>query len=32
VEENMTDNEPIPMDMDDYQDEDFQQDEDLENG
>jgi hypothetical protein len=32
VEENLNDNEPTPMDMDDFHDEDFQQDEDIEKG
>jgi hypothetical protein len=32
VEENLNDNEPTPMDMDDFHDEDFQQEEDIEEG
>jgi hypothetical protein len=32
VEENLNDNEPTPMDMDDFHDEDFQQEEDIEKG
>jgi hypothetical protein len=32
VEENLNDNEPTPMDMDDFHDEDFHQEEDIEKG